>query len=685
MTALFAQTASRSARGHRRKLRRVAYLLFPREVFREEVIAQIAAEGYHEVAIGLIQSEGSMGNFVEQGFTLDKAVQLHDWAYAHGLSSMVFTGYMKYEEPLIAREPQRAMVTYGSQRRLDSDGMASPWLCPFRPENLERYFTMLLEPITQWRGLRELHLNDEAFLGFQSGAIGCYCDHCRADYQRKAGSPPPTQADWNDPQWWRWIEYRLRRWTQVHAELRQRIKALRPDVIVGIQHSPIAPLFAWNPWKTAIDLGRDARALDLLSTDPYQWQHMDVVTLRPHRRLLTEGTRGLLGATLHDRAATIYPQGFMPPKSSVPMTRQDGLLAGVIPFAMGADCVSPFTYELMKIIPGYHEAWQDARKLMPLIERLTPDPFVTVVAPIQSETFGHPDQDWCATYLTHLADVMYHAGLPWRWCWDNRLEDAADQLRGPIIVPDAHCLTAGQLEVIRNVARRGEGVLWLGNMPQGAWPGEGGCPVPAPLVEQATDLELNADSHPLLEGLTKPVVLERYAAAPPWPGTVLACIGAEPGLILREGEAWLAGAPKLNPVRSQVGGIVRRFADTIKLFRRLILSLAMRQPTLRLDPWPPLSDYDRIRPWDLRGIPTAELFPMSGEDGALAIVFPYTPVGFDTNLLIAPPEGRQMRCVRELWEDVDCTGQLQRHAADWRLPLRFGGDCELKAFFVEWS
>ena len=138
-----------------------------------------------------------------------------------------------------------------------------------------------------------------------------------------------------------------------------------PDVTVGIQHSPAIPERNYNSWQTAIRLARDARLQDVIATDPYHFNHDNLILHRPHRRILSETTRSLMGACM-DRQVDIYPQGFMPPEQAVPMGRQDGLLAGVVPFALGADLVMPFTYEQMKIIPGYFEAFDETRRLLPM-------------------------------------------------------------------------------------------------------------------------------------------------------------------------------------------------------------------------------------------------------------------------------------------------------------------------------
>ena len=133
-----------------------------------------------------------------------------------------------------------------------------------------------------------------------------------------------------------------------------------------------------NAWIYGINLARQATTLDVVGTDPYHYNHAKEFFHRPHRRILTEGTRSLMGAA-YDRQVDIYTQGFMPLTQAVPMGRQDGLLEAVVPFALGADMVVPYTYELMKIIPGFFEGFQEARKLIDVFESHRPYAYATTV------------------------------------------------------------------------------------------------------------------------------------------------------------------------------------------------------------------------------------------------------------------------------------------------------------------
>ena len=233
------------------------------------------------------------------------------------------------------------MIGHPESDRPHLAAMNTRAICPFQPQNKADYLDLLRETVT-WPGVREVQLNDEGMLDlyFQ---VGCYCDYCRGQFELLTGSPPPEAlVDPNDQLWWRWMEFRMDSWTALHTELRAELKKLRPDVQVGIQHSVKWAGFAETPWRGGISLARDAQTLDMLATNPYPFRNFNVMPYRPHRRILTEGSRALAGACL-DTHFNMLPQAYMPSIKTTPMGRQDGLLAGLIPFAMGPTRSRPTT------------------------------------------------------------------------------------------------------------------------------------------------------------------------------------------------------------------------------------------------------------------------------------------------------------------------------------------------------
>ena len=676
-----------------RRLHRIALLLFPDITLDPGTFDRLVEEGFTDIAIGVYPQWKGAEAFTGQGISsLEQGRDMAARAQEKDLGVVLFTAYQKYQENQLKDHPEREMILSATDAQVDSDysTAASHWLCPFQPVNRRNYVDFL-KKVVLWPEVREIHLNDEAGIGSKK-TIACYCDYCRERFEALSGSPPPEEMDVDSALWWEWIQARFAWWSEVHAEFRDVVKELCPDVSVGIQHSPVMPTFTLNPWKSGVSLGRDARTLDCLCTDPYQFIHGQLSAFRPHRRGVSDTTRSLVGACV-DKSVTIYTQGFMPPGQSTPLSRQDGLLSGVLPFALGAEAVLPYAYELAKIIPGWFEGFEDTRRLLPFLEKHRPYAFATVIKPEQSEIYGHHTQDWGAWYLTETANVMYRTGLPWRWFYDIRLQDAADRLTGPLVVPDAHCLTGGQIHAIRRAAERGGGILWIGNMPMDPWDGESYCPPPSSQERADIFLEHAADI-PVLEGLSDPVVLQTSVS---WDGPAgsgpagdtAASVGDRPGLVLWETdsyrEAWLSGIPQHSYVAPGSHSSLRTQTAGIELFRRLIKWVARREPIVCLDPFPPPNDYGRLRPWDKRDVPTVELLPMTAGRSLLGVVFPYTPLACSTNLVIRPPGGKRIESVRDVWSGDDLM-ESSRYDDENRqiIPLEIRGDTELMAIEAAW-
>jgi len=669
-----------------RQLRRCALLLFPEESLNPETIDQIASEGFTDVGVAVFMSR-STRHFSGQGFSVEQGRRLAELAEERKLGLLAFTGHMKYQEDVLQAEPERAMITVSGDRALESDGLPSSWLCPFRPENKKCYLELLLD-IAQWPALREIHLNDEASLGFTDGAIGCYCDYCCREFKRAFGTTPPRRPDWDDPLWWQWIQYRMDSWVALHSQLREQIKAVRPDVAVGIQHSPLPTAFWDNPWRSAISLAKDAEAMDVLATDPYHFIHYSYFPYRPHRRILTEATRTLLRATVK-RSANIYTQAFAPPGNSLELGRQDGLLAGIVPFALGADTITPYAYELMKIIPEFFQGLQDARRLVPYFEKTRPWWFATVLNPLQSEVYGHPKEAWGRKHLTAWAELMNRVGSPWRWLSDQRLEDAADSLTGPSIVPEAHCLTSAQLQVIQQLVDRGEGVLWVGSVPQNAWTGHGPCPLPSPAEEGYFEVNLKPNNHPVLAEVQQPVLLASRVHHVGLQGEVLGTVAGEPAIVVRQEsgrkQVWYTGRPVFSYVRPQDHGSVRTPTGGAALLRNTLRWLSPVEPMIELYPFPPPNAYGRLRPSDKRDVPTMELLPLVGEQMIVAIIFHYMRLAYETTLILRLPKGTVVDCVEDLWTSHDLERMVEVSGSEVRLPLRITPKQELVAMAVRWK
>jgi hypothetical protein len=282
---------------------------------------------------------------------------------------------------------------------------------------------------------------------------------------------------------------------------------------------------------------------------------------------------------------------------------------------------------------------------------------------------------------------MFRTGLPWRWFWDERLVDAADQLHGPLIIPDAHCLTQQQIDVIHQLARNGQGVLWIGNRPSEPWSGLGMCPLPSEFHLRAAELKLQGQ-HDILAGLAAPVMLASRVSDDGPAGTVLGTVEGRPGLVIKQDngnrQAWLTGLPAHSYVPPDVHGATRMPSGGVALLGALLEWLAPAKPLIKNGPV--LTDYGRLRLWDVRDVPTMEMFPLVSEDRLLAILFPYAPCGYQTTLTLEIPAGRRVTSVHDLWQDQDLTGQLRTDSkGQARLPVKVPGTCEMMVIHFEFG
>ena len=671
-----------------RELRRCALLGFSDVSLNEQTIDRIAEQGFTDVGVSVSDCPEAPP---AHGFSLSQARELAGIVHSRGLGMVVFRGYIKYQEPFVRTAPGRSMRTRGQAGPRPADGKVTRWLCPFRPENKAREIATLSE-LAKLPALRQMDLNDEASL-CMAGGIGCYCDYCAAQFRERTGGEMPDPWARDDPLWWPWMEWRMASLNELNAELRAAVRAVRPDIDVGTQMSAYITTFHENPWKNAVDLARDGQTLDVLCTNIYHMTFGGFIDWRPHRRMLAEATRNLVGACI-DTRVNLYPQGFMPLSTSAPMGRQDGLLAGIVPYALGADAITPYNYELTEIVPGFIEALQDADRLKEELACAQPYSHATVVYPFQSEIRGHRESDWCRSYLRPLSELMYRTGLPWRWFWDGRLVDAADRLAGPLIVPEAHCLTAPEQEAIAAVAERGEGVLWIGNTAREAFDGSGPCPLPAAFETGEFYVDLEGE-HPLLADIHGSLILQSRVDWSGPEGEVIASVDGKPAVVLMETEgrrqAWLAGLPRYEPPSPFTNwpDLVRGAQEPsggVDLLRRLLRWVAPKPPMARLEPFPPLTAYGKLRPTDGRNIPPLEPLPLVGDSHLLAIIFPYMPVATETSLVLCPPDGAAVASARELWKEQDLTDQIDRtNPHEIRLPLRIPGDCELLAIRIDFA
>ena len=457
---------------------------------------------------------------------------------------------------------------------------------------------------------------------------------------------------------------------------------------MGIQHSPKVVTFNENPWLSGIDLSRDAEAMDVLCTDPYHHIHYSHFTYRPMRRIQAEATRALAGATV-GRSLFIYPQGFMPPSGSLELTRRDGFMAGSVPFALGAENISPYTFDLCQIIPGYYEGLQEAKRLIPVFRE---DPALQRRHADQALPDGNLRLSRPALgsrYPGHMAG----RDEPGRAALAMGLRRSAcrrrSALSGPVILPETHCLTREQRAVLDAHAKGGNGLLRVGRTPAGDWSGEGALPPPSGAEAGLSELKPVVSDHPLLEGIDAPIMLGSAFLEPGLEGETIAEVDGRSALIAGESdgqrEVWLAGTPLYNYVEPGDHGAVKTPTGGMALLRNTLSWLSAEEPAARLWPYPPKNDYGDLRPWDRRDVPTMEMFPMLGEGCLVCLIFNYLGLAYETNLVMRVPGGAAATTLTDIFSGEDLMACATVDGQVVTLPVSMPGDRDYLAVELQWQ
>jgi hypothetical protein len=80
-----------------------------------------------------------------------------------------------------------------------------------------------------------------------------------------------------------------------------------------------------------------------------------------------------------------------------------------------------------------------------------------------------------------------------------------------------------------------------------------------------------------------------------------------------------------------------------------------------------------------------ELFPLTGENLSLAIVFNYTQLSYECDLIIRPPGGGKPRRIFDLWTEKDLGPVADIDEDGVTINLRSPAGRDLYAIAVEWK
>ena len=88
-----------------RTIRKTALLQFEKVSFSRDFVKWVKDEGYTDIGSSLNPGDRA---FTGQGYVWEQVCQFAEWGEEFGLGLVVFTGYMKYQEGLVAKEPRQA-------------------------------------------------------------------------------------------------------------------------------------------------------------------------------------------------------------------------------------------------------------------------------------------------------------------------------------------------------------------------------------------------------------------------------------------------------------------------------------------------------------------------------------------------------------------------------------------------
>ena len=147
-----------------------------------------------------------------------------------------------------------------------------------------------------------------------------------------------------------------------------------------------------KPWIHAVDLGAMCQALDTMNTGIYHGVH-GVGSAPLYAEVLEVGA--IFVGALQGKSMRLAVQGFCP-GTSLEMTRKDGHWSGILPYAVGVDLVSMFTYELLKGVPSNYEGYLETFKLDPYLKETEREVACSLCHSIQSEVWRYHDVNYDA-------------------------------------------------------------------------------------------------------------------------------------------------------------------------------------------------------------------------------------------------------------------------------------------------
>ena len=645
---------------------------------------EVAAKGYTRVA------------FYAQINTIPLILELVKEASKRNLEVCLFTGYIKYQEKYLSQHPDQVMCL--SEEAEDQDRRYVYWGCPFNIDFKERYFNFLRE-LAHCPEVVEVWVNDEACMGFKDNCFGCFCETCQADFREKFNAEIPRNPDWESLLWKKFLKWRFQRWNDIHSEMKKVLNQVNPVIRTVFLSSPSVEFSGKDSWITGVDLAGMAERIDGLCADPYYTFHDLASAFQPREVYLSEWCKFLAGIMPEGKSAEIVPQGFSHTTFIRPLGEEDGYWSSLIPLATGIDYVAPFAYSFQKNSP-VQQTYEKCFEFDDYFERNEPIKYAALIHGFASETYWYPsqrkkDESYDLQHLLPCADSLRQKGIAYQYYPDIQLEKNTLNDFPVLVLPDITCLSRKQATNIKSFWENGGGIVVTGKF---GLHDEIGNNNDSELLKNLFGVEIIEKSgtsrrfelhasHEIRDGvIVDDEVFEHFSEGLCKPqlslNNTLGIAASENAAIIARFEdgspavvipeikpghgrlVYFAGTPTRVVFKEEYKINVQNPAH--KLFSNAVEWAAGKKCEFRVEEWPPKVPMNTLRPCDARLGSTFEFFPLKGERSFLGLVTSYFKEPAEFNLSLDLPDGRKLKCVREL---------ISKKAVAWKMN---GGTAKIK-------
>jgi hypothetical protein len=234
-----------------------------------------------------------------------------------------------------------------------------------------------------------------------------------------------------DPVFQEWIDYRCQTMADALRQMAELIRSLNPEVVVEINYGGIV---GYNsPWIRGTDYAR------LLPHTQVFWDESDLKPEFTEDRRLITAIRTYKMARTYRNVVLTY------------ISVSETAIAECLAFnqTIGFAGVSPLSPDVVKYIGFYRKL----RDLYIGAEELAP---VAVLRSYPSITYSNTSAGLSALLVEQ---ALIQAKIPFRLITDEHLADLAPATCKVLVLPDAECLSDGQLQAIQRYVAAGGGLV----------------------------------------------------------------------------------------------------------------------------------------------------------------------------------------------------------------------------------